>query len=242
MNTVDEPIVVTNKKKLKKDKKKDNIIFPEGVQMFVKFILKMENKLSPFLQFKINVSDIEFSRRLMNTLIVCNHDLFIFDFYTIPYLLCKYNIPLSIVVNEGFVTSCGTVFDEMTEKFSVKLIPRKNAVPNIINHINDGRSVVIFYDPKEYYKIDKKTSLPVIINTTKCRPVYLHYRTAVKLKKKETLIPKEYFNYNFRNIMKFFMASVIGQITIMYIKVSDNYDTYEEFIDDKKWIKPIYIK
>lgn len=225
-----------------KEKKRDRIIMPKGVEFFAKMILKLENRLAPLLDFKFNVSEIEFTRRLMNTLIICNHDLFIFDFYGIPYILRKYDIPLSIVVNEGFITDYGTVFNDMTKKFNVKLIPRINAVSNIIDHINDGRSVVIFYDPREYDKIENKKSLPIIINTTKCRPIYLQYRTGVKLRKHDHMRQTDYINYNIKNIVRLLGISCIGQHVSINIKISENFDTYEEFIKNKKFIKPIYIK
>lgn len=226
----------------KKKKMEDRIVMPRGVELFAKFILKMENRLAPSVKFKLNVPDEEFTKRLTNTLIICNHDLFMFDFYGIPYLLSKHNIPLSIVINEGFVTKYGTVFNDMTTKFNVKLIPRKNAVNNIIDHLNNNRSVIIFYDPKEYHKIDDKKSLPIIINTTKCKPIYLNYKTNVKIKKKNKMVGTDYFNYNLRNIMKLLVSSFIGQQTIIYIKISKNFETYEELIENKKIIKPIYIK
>ena len=232
-----------DKHKVNKNKKmEDTILFPNGLKFFANVILKLENKLSQNVEFKLNIPDHEFVRRLTNTLIVCNHDLFILDFYAIPYLLRKYNIPLSILVNEGFVNKYGTVFDNMTQKFDVKLISRKNSVTNIIDNINNGRSVMILYDPFEYLRIDERKSLPIIINTTKCRPVYLYYRTNVRLKKHNIMYRRYYTKYNIKNIMNLFFCSLIGQQVIIYVKVSENFDTYDDFIKHKNYIKPIYIK
>lgn len=163
------------------------IVCKSLIENIVKKIIKHQKRLEEYYTIRTNLEHDEFVNRMKNTLVVCNHDLFIIDFFSIPYLFSTHNVPLSVIIDEEFVKKNETVFETMTNKFNVKLIPRKGAVATAIEHMKEGRSLVIFFDPKQYQKIEEKKSIPSIIEATGCKPVYLYYEFCKSYKKKNFL-------------------------------------------------------
>lgn len=222
-------------------KNNEVITCKSGINWFAKQILKREAKLSKYILPKYFIDENEIKRRLTNTLIISNHDVFILDFYGIPFMLRKLNIPLSIIVNEGFITKNGTVFNEMTEKFSVELIPRNGAIPHIIEHIKRGRSVLIFYDYNQYHLLEEKKSIPIIMQETGCKPVYLKYSTNVpyvdRLKYQSSRT--KYVKYNIKTFLTIMHNTMYNKISYININVSDTFDDYNALIKNKEFIKPL---
>jgi hypothetical protein len=212
------------------------------VKWIADFIIKNELIFEKHVIFSTNLSDNDIGTRLKNTLIICNHDAFILDFYAIPYVLSKYNIETSVVVHDMFMRENGTVFNKMTEKFKVKLISKNGAVQHIIQHLKQGRSVVIFYDTIQYTMLNKKKSLPFIINATNIKPVFLKYTYSYKFKRLIKGIPiVESINYNIKAFIHLLYKMIKKEKINFHIDVSKNFDSYKELIENKEFIKPIYL-
>lgn len=202
----------------------------------IKLVLKHENLLERTIVPYPNVDFTELKKRLTNTLILVNHDFPVIDTYYMPFILSKLNIKTSVVINdELFNTNEGTIFSDMTKKFNVFLIPRRGAVKYIIEHIKEGRSVIIFYDFNEFKKFREKKSVPVIMEETGCHPVFLKYTFDMKplYKASNAGLGLE----GIRLIFKIIDSVAKHKELPLNINVSENMETYEQVLENHSHIK-----
>lgn len=216
-----------------------------------KFIRKLENKLKKDyqngkIQVHLNIPLNEINIRLSNTLILANHDAGGFDFMAICYYLSTiHNVEISVVANKFFKGKSTTTFlEDIAKDYNIPVIFTGSSTKKIIETLQT-RSVLIFINPYSWKNLEKNTAIKNIITTTNCKPVYLKYNfNKINVNK---------ININFITseasgsikyaikVLNMLMQQHKNPVDIC-ISISDNYDSYDDFIINKNYIKPIVVK
>lgn len=107
--------------------------------------------------------------KLKRNLIICNHDLWPIDILLVPFFFYEYlNIPVSVVVSKNMMD-----FYINKELFSeYTLIPIGSSTEMIINELNAGKSVILFFNWVNKQNLSTSSSIRKIMTATGCAPVY----------------------------------------------------------------------
>jgi hypothetical protein len=216
------------------------------------FIGFLENKMKDDYEtgkmiIDCNIKPKELKKRLNNTLVLCNHDAGGFDFMAISYYLSSImGIDLSVVANEFFrgLNNKTTFMEDIAEKYNIGIIFRGKATQKIIDNINEGGTVMMFYNPYSWKNMNNNKSLKKIIEETNCKPVYIKYYFDININKiKEEKIIKESSGvgrYAIKVICKL-LAKNKDPVSI-HIDISKKYNSYEDFINNKDFLKPYVLE
>lgn len=216
------------------------------------FIGILENKMKSDYELgklfiDLNIKQEEVKSRLTNTLILCNHDAGGFDFMAISYYLSTImGIRLNVVANEFFkgMNNKTTFMEDIAKKYNIGIIFRGNATSKIIETINKGESVMMFYNPYSWKNMNKNKALERIIDTTKCNPIYIKYYFDININKiKEDQIIKESSGVSRYAIKVIYKLLCKNKTPLcIHINISNKYDNYEELIKDKDFLRPFILE
>ena len=205
------------------------------------FIKKLGRIIDNKKKFKYSL-DADGSEVFKNSLILCNDDvMFIGIFCAIHIIEDIYKIPLTIVANENSVTL------ELKKIFPKRdIIFTGGSVNTIIQKLEEGRSVIIFYSFDTHKVLEGSTSIKHITKNTKCPVVYMNQTFNFGIENNsfyqkycartqniiDSTIPlKKYLAYNYIFLFKFFFKPEIN-LNIRTTKITGkaDYSKYHDFI------------